>query len=486
MTPATAPPHAPILREVATVPRTAWSAAARFAAGRLDPILRNEASRPLAATHDIHAVFQDLEDKDGHLFAVLQTRKHGVLARDRRLEPLDESPDAARAAATCRRALAEMPGLDRALHDALDALGKGLAVLEVMWRVAPDGAILPSRLVPRWPGRFALADDGTLRRHDPGDPADGVPMPPRKFLVVSFRAGIDAGPASGLCFRAYWYSWFKRNNLKAWALFNEKFGAPTVVARFPDGADDAERRRLLETIDAIQQDAGIILPEGIALSLLEAQRGGQVATYRDLADWCNDEISKIVLGQTLTTTEGRRSGSLALGRVHEAIRDEYVEADARLLEEAFSDQLLRWIVDFNLGTDVPAPRLRIDTTREERLAEEAEVDKLLLGMGVPLGVDYFYDRYRRPRPAPGDDVLTYDDRNLFQYHLRFGVLTVNEVRARMGYAPVAWGDRPVNEVEAFGAAPPAPPGGSRRDALGSDEDPPEGDPPEKERDDAEH
>jgi phage gp29-like protein len=448
----------PPLEEIASVRRRGSTPPTAFACApgessdrRVYPILRNESMRAFGQASDIHSVYQEMEDKDGHLFAALQTRKLGVLARGRRLSPPPpDAPLSEEARALCQRALDGIPDFERVLLGILDALAKGFAVLEILWTVADDGAVLPERVIPRWPGRFVLAEDGALRRIDPGDPIGGVPMPPRKFLTAVFQSTCGAVGGTGLCMRAYWYAWFKRNNLKAWALFNEKHGSPAVMAHFPAGADQSERDRLMEVIDSLQQDAGVILPEGVTLELLEAKRSGQVETYRDLADWCNDEISKIVLGQTLATGEGRRSGSMALGQVHASVRREYIASDARMLERVINDQLLRWVVDFNLGPDVPASRLTLDADREEGLLQEAELDKLLVGLGVPLGLDYFYEKYRRPRPAEIEksrDVLRYDDQNLFQYHLRFGILTVNEARARLGLPPVKWGNAPVNDRE---------------------------------------
>jgi phage gp29-like protein len=479
----------PILEEIASVPRRPWPSSGPLSAvrwggsldSRLGPVLRNEALRGGAAS-DIYAVYQEMEDKDGHLFASLQTRKLGVLARERRLMPPPAAePFADEASRLCQRALDELPCFQQALAALLDCLAKGVAILEVVWRVAPDGAILPARLAPRWPGRFAFDDAGALRRVDADDPADGRAMPGRKFLVALLQPGSPGHPAAaGLCLRAYWHSWFKRNNLRWWALFNEKFGSPTVVAKVGEGADEAERQRLLEVVDSIQQDAGVVIPEGVAIELLEAKRSGSISTYRELADYCDDEISKVVLGQTLSTGEGRRSGSLALGRVHESIRDEYVEADARMLEDVVNGQLLRWIVDFNFGPGVAAPKLSIDTTREERMVEDAELDKLLLGLGVPLDLDYFYERYRRPRPVDPEEgkpslALRFDDQNLFQYHLRFGVLTINEARARLGLGPVTWGNRPAGAApSAEESRPPsAPPASGLAPGSSSSDDPAE-------------
>ncbi len=230
-------------------------------------------------------------------------------------------------------------------------------------------------------------------------------------------------------------------------IFNEKFGSPTVVGKYRPGASDEDRNRLFDVIDSLQNDTGVTVPESVTLELLEAQRSGNAATYKDLADWCNDEISKIVLGATLTSGEGRRSGSNALGAVHDRVRSEYIEADARALENVINTQLVRWLVDFNFGPDVEAPRWVIDTTRDDQLQSEMDLDRQLLRAGITLPESYFYEKYQRPQPVGDEASLRFDDQNLFQYHLRFGVLTINEARSRMGLPEVAWGDiraRPLN------------------------------------------
>jgi hypothetical protein len=59
---------------------------------------------------------------------------------------------------------------------------------------------------------------------------------------------------------------------------------------------------------------------------------------------------------------------------------------------------------------------------------------------VPLPLGYFYEKYKRPAPRPDERSLRYDDNNLYQYHLEFGVLTINEIRQSLGLAPVPWGN----------------------------------------------
>ncbi len=113
-------------------------------------------------------------------------------------------------------------------------------------------------------------------------------------------------------------------------------------------------------------------------------------------------MARAILGQTLTSSEGSRSGSLALGEIHNEIRRDYMRADAWLLMDIVNEQLVRPLVELNFGPEVPAPRWTIDTAAELDLADEVGVDRQLLQMGVPLPQRYFYEKYGRPAPIGGD------------------------------------------------------------------------------------
>ncbi|MCX7963817.1 MAG: DUF935 family protein [Candidatus Hydrogenedentota bacterium] len=452
----------------------------------------------------IYGLFQEMEEKDAHLFATLQTRRNALAACPWRVvwrergageAPLGGRAPRSRHAASPAMAggtagphtraehrqevarfleetLCEIPNFHEAIHHLLDAFGKGFAVLEIIWRRDEQGnRVRVERLAPRWPGYFAQDDVGQWFLLDPepqsampaphGEQGHGrapallprpgewsapwgrpVALPPRKFLFFVFQPHPAAPYGTALCAKAYWYYWFKKNNLRFWSLYNEKFGAPTAVARYGAGTTPEEIQRLNEVVAQLQSDLGVVIPESVSMELLEAHRSGAASTYREFADWCNDEISKLVLGQTLTTSEGRRSGSLALGRVHEAVRYDYLAADARALGDALTHQLIRWLVDFNFGVHVAAPELVFDCEQPQDYKAELELDRGLIQLGVPLETDYFYAKYRRPAPSAVSRVLKYDDANLYQYHLQYGVLTVNEVRAALGLPPVAWGNRP--------------------------------------------
>jgi phage gp29-like protein len=430
--------------------------------------------RALAATEwaargpdGAYGLFAEMEDKNAHLFATLQTRKNMLAAAEWKVIEAGDSPQDRAVAGLVREVLAGIPDFRGALFHLLDAFAKGWAVLEILWTVdAATGRTMVRALRGRPAGAFALDASGRLYLLEGGAgggghgavtlPGDLLPrpgetavwargarlMPERKFVRFVFQGGPTAPYGSPLCAKAYWYYWFKKNNVKFWAVYNEKFGAPTAVARYGAAATAEELDRLAAVLESLQSDSGVLLPEGVALEFLEARRSGATNTYREFADWCNDEISKLVLGQTLTTGEGRRSGSLALGAVHDRVRRDYVAADAQALGGALTAQLVRWIVDFNFGVSQAAPRLVFDVSDLAEFAEELKVDEQLVRMGVALPATYFHEKYRRPAPTEGERSIRYDDQNLYQYHLQFGVLTINEVRASLGLPPVAWGDAP--------------------------------------------
>ena len=84
----------------------------------------------------------------------------------------------------------------------------------------------------------------------------------------------------------------------------------------------------------------------------------------------------------------------------------------------------------------------IDAAENDELDREIRLDRELVSMGVPLPLSYFYRRYRKPAPVGEERSLRYDDNNLYQYHVQFGVLTINEIRHTLGLEPVPWGDVP--------------------------------------------
>ncbi len=365
-----------------------------------------------------YPLYRDLEEKDGQVSSALETRKDGVLRRERKVIAAAATAEDERRAAFAREVLAAIPNFENILYELLDAAAYGFSVAEVLWE--QEGSTVFIRdLKPRPPELFAfgatgepqvgpLRFSGFLRR--PAAGAAGLnrdALPDHKFLVYSFRPRHGNRRGRPLLRRVFWASWFKRQDLKFWLKFIEK-GTGSVVVRYPAGATDQDKQRALEAAEAINAETAVAIPENfqIVSELLHAARAGDTDIFLTLADSiCNNEIARVILGQTLTqrgAEDGR--GSRALGEVHQEVRFEKVAADARDLMSVINDQLLRWLFLFNFGPDVAAPRWTIALDPPDDLRQRIEIDERLARLGAPLPLGYLQRTYSIPSPQPGESV----------------------------------------------------------------------------------
>jgi phage gp29-like protein len=181
---------------------------------------------------------------------------------------------------------------------------------------------------------------------------DGMALPDRKFVVHRFGVKGNNPYGLGIGSRLFWPVLFKREGISFWLHFLEKFAGPTVVGKTPYGTLTDEQNKLLQTLLRARTASAITVPIGTDIEFLEASRGGSVSYEQFLAYW-DRQISICTTGETLTT-QVADSGSRALGEVHQDMLDLLVDSDGDLLSGTLRDQLIRWIVDYNMpGAALP-------------------------------------------------------------------------------------------------------------------------------------
>ncbi len=350
------------------------------------------------------AEYVEMEEKDGHYGAQLETRKESVLSKPRRVTPASDAVSDMRVAEFIEDVLDGLADFDNALYELMDALGKGVSIAEIMYERA-GSEIRPVELRFRPQQAFAFNESG----NPPSGPlriARGEEiLPANKFVVHSFRPHLGNRWGRPLARRCFWPSWFKRQDIKFWLKFVEK-GTGTVLAKYPAGSKDSEKALALTAAEAVNDETAVAISESFAVDILGAARQGGTGVYKALAeDYANAEISKVVLGQILTSSgSDQGSGSLALGQVHNEVRKEKTEVDARSLMRVINQQLIRPAVLLNFGPNVDRPRWVIDFEEGEDLGKLAERDERLVGVGVDLPLSYFHERYQIPVPEKGEPV----------------------------------------------------------------------------------
>ncbi|MGD8388166.1 MAG: DUF935 family protein [Desulfobacteraceae bacterium] len=371
-----------------------------------DPVLRTESAGAGLRLYD------DVK-RDAHAGSVLQTRYLSVVGKEWQIEAADGPATRGRTPQVTReQKIADFVqkvlldcNFDQARQELLQGILYGFYAAEVLWKqtkVGGEPSIVVDKIRAKHPKRFTFSQERELRLLTPTSRFDGEPVPDRKFIVFTWGSS-DNPYGEGLGQKLWWPVWFKKNNIKFWLVFLEKFGSPTAVGKHPRGAKPEEKETLLNALDAIQQETGIAIPDDLAIEFLEATRGGSVS-YETMCEYMDKQVSKAVLGQ-VATTEGT-PGRLGNEDAQEEVRADILKADADLQCECLNSTIIKWIVDFNFPGVVDYPHMWIRTDAEQDLKDLAERDKTLaVDIGVPVPKTYWYRTYGIPEPTEEDEAL---------------------------------------------------------------------------------
>jgi len=224
--------------------------------------------------------------------------------------------------------------------------------------------------------RFAFDGEQRLRLLTLAQP-DGELLPEGKFWTFSTGADHDDAPYGvGLAHWLYWPVYFKKNGMKAWLTFLDKFAIPTVVGKYDTSADKTAQAKLLQACEDIQRDSAAVIPKEMLAEILEAKRNG-TADYVELFDRMQGIIAKVILSQTMTTDDG---SSRSQAEVHENVAKKVVKSDADLIFDSFNMQVVRQLCDWNFP-DAAYPRVWRVMEDEEDTSTRAERDTKLYSMG---------------------------------------------------------------------------------------------------------
>ena len=98
-------------------------------------------------------LFEEMEEKDPHLFSQLQTRKNAVTGLDFEIIPFSDDPRDKEIADFIEEQLNGIESFEDVETDLLDAIGKGFAVSEIMWGY-DEGHVVVREIKSRHQKRF--------------------------------------------------------------------------------------------------------------------------------------------------------------------------------------------------------------------------------------------------------------------------------------------------------------------------------------------
>ncbi|UJX43045.1 DUF935 domain-containing protein [Desulfovibrio sp. JY] len=371
--------------------------AAGLTPGRLARLLR--AAEEFDPTEYLELA-EDMEERDPHYRSVLSTRKNQVAGLDITVASATDSAEDVKAADLVRDWLNRDELADE-LFDVLDAVGKAFSETEIIWDTS-GGEWFPARLEwrdPKW-FQFDRVDGRTpMLLSESGQP---VPLSPYKYISHVHKSKSGLPIRGGLARVSAWCYLFKNFDLKSWVEFAEVFGVPLRVGKYGPGASERDKQVLLQAVRSISRDAAAIIPASMSIDFIEAKISGSIQLFENLANFLDKQVSKAVLGQTGTTDVGQHVGT---ANAHEEVRRDIEAADARQLAATLNRDLVRPMVDLNLGPRRYYPRIIIRREDEEDLTALAENLKTLVPLGLKVGMSTIRDKYGLPDPAPDEELL---------------------------------------------------------------------------------
>lgn len=181
----------------------------------------------------------------------------------------------------------------------------------------------------------------------------------------------------------------KKNMLAFWDAFGEIFGMPMRIAR-----TNSRDKTVLAALDKMLREAGaslsMVAGTDTEIEFVESGKSDAFNVYDKRIDRANSEISKLIIGQTMTIEDG---SSLSQSQTHLEVFENLINADCDMLRDMVNNQLIPRMVRH--GFPVKGLRFEwddaVDYTPEQQVAYET-----MIADRYDVDPAYFAEKYGMP------------------------------------------------------------------------------------------
>ena len=352
-------------------------------------------------------LFNTICEKDGHLLGEITKRRQAIVDVEFRVTPASENARDVKVAEFVQALFENATEDDEDIVALQEAVGSGYSAMEIDWDIS-EGQAVPKMLTWIDANRLIFTDPtGALCKYPrliTDNNLMGEDIPPWKMIFHAYGGKTGHPTRSGILRVCTWMYLFKNFAIKDWVTFCEIYGMPIRLGKYEPGAATDDREALITALASIGTDAAGVISKSTEIEFIQAQGGASSADlYNVLCNFANKEMSKAIVGQTLSADVGD-VGSYAAAKTHNEIRIDLAKADSRAIAVTRRAQLIRPIIGFNFGWDTPVPYYGPVWEEEEDLAVKAEwVDKILNRTQVPRR--WVMQEFGIPEPEEGEEMI---------------------------------------------------------------------------------
>lgn len=375
---------------------------------KLAAILDAAEQGDLTAQFDL---FEDMEEKDGHIASEMGKRRRACLVDWEILPPDNASALENRNAQQLGELVQSIPDLEDVIFDATDAIGKGFACLEIEWH-REEKLWVPKSITHRPQSWFQLHRGYRQELRLRSNTADaqgiqGTALNPFGWITHVHKAKSGYLERTALFRQLVWTYLFKNYSVGDLAEFLEIYGIPVRLGKYPPNASEKEKATLLRALVGIGHNAAGIIPDGMIIDFKDAATGDPKA-FELMISWCERNQSKVILGGTLTSGADGAASTNALGNVHNEVRKDLRDGDLRQLNTTLTRDLVYAMATLNglaPGGIKRCPRMQLTADETEDMESMSNSLPKLVAIGVQVPKTWANRRLGIPLPQAGEEVL---------------------------------------------------------------------------------
>lgn len=244
---------------------------------------------------------------------------------------------------------------ENSIKDIMSAFEYGFSLTEVLYRRAEDGKIEIKEFKTRPPHTFEFHSDpkGDVKhiiQHSDQTPLDFKP----DYFIHHIYQPEFGNPYGQSDLRSAFTPWkTKKFILRFYAIYLERYAAPTIVAEYPEDFDANKVGRLQTIVNTIQNSTAFVVPEGTKIDFKMAQRDSS-DSYEKAINLLNTMVARAILMPDLMGVSGSKTsgGSYALGETQFEMFLGLIRREQQSLARAITLKVIRPLVKANWG-DIP-------------------------------------------------------------------------------------------------------------------------------------
>lgn len=259
--------------------------------------------------HRLYHIYQNALDFDGHVQACIELRLMNTIGKKLEYVINDKPVDISM--------LSDSPKFEQFLRDLLMVRFWGIGVFEYFITEYAGRGYFDYQKIP-------LLNINPYKRVIYTQPYYSGTEIPIKGLIQMLGTPEDLGLLKVISRLAI----LRRANTSNWANYNELAGDNFMLIKYNEPEDPRERARFRDQMQQRGKNAIVDTVLDAEVSSQSGTTGTIFQTFEQFQQWVTDELSKMILGQTMTTEDG---SSRSQAEVHERMQQTIFDNDSEYL-----------------------------------------------------------------------------------------------------------------------------------------------------------